>query len=304
MFGQVSVPAESPSQPIDLAEGFIPVPGADLYYRAVGRGRPLIVLHGGPDFDHTYLLPDLDRLADSYRLIYYDQRGRGRSTGAVESVSVASEVDDLDRLREFFDLESIAVLGHSWGGLLALLYALRRPERVSHLILLNTAPATAAGILATRHERLRRSAADAEQLAALRDSPRFAAGDPAAVGGYWQQLYRSTAFHRPENAGRLDLSFPNSPAEGVRRAWAIEERLYVDTYALATFNLIPELGRLALPTLVVHGAADFVPLAEVEQIAGAIPGARLVVLAECGHFAYIEAPGGVRRALAQFFAAA
>ncbi len=60
-----------------LREGYIPAGNARLYYRDIGQGQPIIVLHGGPDFDHTYLLPDLDRLSDSFRLIYYDQRGRG-----------------------------------------------------------------------------------------------------------------------------------------------------------------------------------------------------------------------------------
>jgi len=57
--------------------------GTSLYARMIGSGPPVIVLHGGPDFDHGYLLPDLDRLADSFRLIYYDQRGRGRSAEGI-----------------------------------------------------------------------------------------------------------------------------------------------------------------------------------------------------------------------------
>lgn len=60
-------------------EGRISVGKTSLFYREIGQGQPIIVIHGGPDFDHSYLLPDLDRLADSFRLIYYDQRGRGRS---------------------------------------------------------------------------------------------------------------------------------------------------------------------------------------------------------------------------------
>ena len=79
------------------SEGHVPTAGARLYYRAIGQGPPIIVLHGGPDFDHHYLLPEMDRLADSFRLIYYDQRGRGRSTAGVEpdEVSIGSEVEDL-----------------------------------------------------------------------------------------------------------------------------------------------------------------------------------------------------------------
>lgn len=110
----------------------IPVAGASLYARDIGRGRPLIVLHGGPDFDHAYLLPDLDRLKDAFRLIYHDQRGRGRSADGVrpEDVTLPSELDDLDRVRQHFRWDAPALLGQSWGAVLALEYALRRPTRV------------------------------------------------------------------------------------------------------------------------------------------------------------------------------
>jgi pimeloyl-ACP methyl ester carboxylesterase len=81
-------------------EARVPVGSASLYARDIGKGPPIIVLHGGPDFDHSYLVPDLDRLADAYRLIYYDQRGRGRSRDGFRAVLPAegararhSEVD-------------------------------------------------------------------------------------------------------------------------------------------------------------------------------------------------------------------
>jgi len=67
-------------QPAPL-DGYLPVENARLYYRAIGQGQPILLLHGGPDFDHNYFLPDMDRLSDSFRLIYYDQRGRGKSSG-------------------------------------------------------------------------------------------------------------------------------------------------------------------------------------------------------------------------------
>ncbi len=67
-------------QPV-ARSGYLSINGVELYVREVGAGQPVIVLHGGPDFDHNYLLPEMDRLAGSCRLIYYDQRGRGRSAG-------------------------------------------------------------------------------------------------------------------------------------------------------------------------------------------------------------------------------
>src|SRR5690242_3489218 len=92
------------SDPPAVREGYIPVENAALHYREIGQGQPIIILHGGPDFDHNYFLPDMDRLADSYRLIYYDQRGRGKWTRNVqpEEVTIHSEVADLERVREYF----------------------------------------------------------------------------------------------------------------------------------------------------------------------------------------------------------
>src|SRR5437764_9702984 len=90
-----------------VRESRIDVGGAELYAREIGKGTAIIVLHGGPDFDQSYLLPELDRLADTYRLIYYDQRGRGRSGDGVrpEDVSLASDVADIDKVREHFKLD-------------------------------------------------------------------------------------------------------------------------------------------------------------------------------------------------------
>ena len=111
-------------------ESRIPVGKTSLYSREIGRGEPIIVLHGGPDFDHSYLLPDMDRLSDTFRLIYYDQRGRGKSADDVQpgEVTLTSDLDDLDRVRQHFQLESPALLGHSWGAVLALEYAVRHPS--------------------------------------------------------------------------------------------------------------------------------------------------------------------------------
>src|SRR4030095_11137805 len=111
--------------PPPVHEGYCPVPGAQLYFREIGTGSPLVLLHGGPDFNHHYLLRQLDRFASAFRLIYYDQRGRGKSSRGVapEGVNIDSEVDDVDQLRQYFGLDATTVLGHSWGSLLAMEYA-------------------------------------------------------------------------------------------------------------------------------------------------------------------------------------
>jgi proline iminopeptidase len=275
------------------SEGHVRIDRARLYCRTVGEGRPIIVLHGGPDFDHHYLLPELDRLADSFRLVYYDQRGRGRSAGEVEAdeVSIASEIEDLDSVRRHFRLDSVAVLGHSWGAVLAMEYATRHPDRVSHLILVNTAPASAGDNLAFRQHLLStRPAGDVERMRALASSARYQAGDLETEAEYYR-IHFSVTLRQPEHLeqviGRLRTHFTE---ESVLTARAIEQRLYDETWRSDGYDLIPKLHVLDIPTLVLHGEEDFVPIAIAARIAQAMPCGRLVVLEECGHFAYLESP--------------
>jgi proline iminopeptidase len=273
-----------------------------LFCRDVGSGHPIVVVHGGPDFDHAYLLPELDRLADSFRLVYYDQRGRGRSAEGVrpEDVTLASELDDLERVRSHFELESLAVLGHSWGGVLAMEYAIRHPDRVSQLLLLDTGPASADDWRSFREELARRRPADVDAMRAIASTDAYARGDLEAEAAYYRIHFRITV-RRPDHlellAARLRSNFTE---QGVVLARAIEQRLYEETSELADWDLFPALRRLDVPTLVLHGEDDFVPVEFAARIAEAVPGARLSVLPGCGHFTYLEAPEAVFEELSRF----
>jgi proline iminopeptidase len=285
-------------------EGYVRTDGGRLFLREIGEGQPTIVLHGGPDFDHTYLLPELDRLAGELRLVYYDQRGRGRSAEGVraEDVGIDSEMDDLERVRRHLDLESVAVLGHSWGGLLAMEYATRHPDRVSHLVLMNTGPASHDDCLLLRRYLVEcRPADELERMRAVAATDRYLRGELDAEADYYRIHFRPAVF-RPEVAeqvvGRLRSEFT---PETVLVAREIEQRLYDQTWGLGDYDLTPALARLDIPTLVIHGDHDFVPLDIAVHIAEAVPGAVLHVLEDCGHFAYLEQPEEVRSLMAAFF---
>ena len=284
-----------------VVERYVSVDGVRLYVREVGAGRPVVVLHGGPDFDHSYLVPELDLLADSCRLIYYDQRGRGRSAVGVrpEDVTMESEVDDLDRLRHELALEQVAVVGHSWGGVLAMEYATRRSEHVSHLVLMNTAPAS--GRDADRfRERLRagRPPGDVERMRAIAATTPYLDGDLEAEADYYRIHFRECFRQPAQLETMLRRLRANFTPETVRSARAIEDRLYEQTWSSDGYDLIPELRRLDVPTLVLHGDRDLIPLDIPAHIAQAIPGSRLVVLPDCGHFSYAERPDVVHRHVA------
>jgi proline iminopeptidase len=290
-------------------EGRIPVGTASLYYREIGRGRPLIVLHGGPDFDIAYLLPDLDRLADSFRLIYYDQRGRGRSADQVhpDDVSLASDVLDLDRVRRHFHLESAALLGHSWGTVLALEYALRYPTRVSHLILMNPAPASARDVAILRAGYLQKLGGEMDRQRAIVSSGPYQQGDPDAVTARYRIHFKPALFRALDYEklmAAMQAGFIRQGRAGILKARAVEDRLMRDSWEKDGYDLLPKLRALNVPTLVITGDHDFIPSEVAAHIAQAIPNARLVTLENCGHFAYLECPGPVRAAFDDFFARA
>jgi proline iminopeptidase len=291
---------------VEARTGFVTAGNARLHVRDIGEGPSIVVLHGGPDFDYDYLLPELDRLAEGFRVIYYGQRGRGRSADGVrpDDVTIESEMDDLDHVRRHFGLESMAVLGHSWGGVLAMEYASRHPERLTHLILMNTAPASHEDVQVFRqHLRRSRPAGDVEAMQSLAATAGFRAGDLDVESEYYRIHYRP-GLRAPELLDRLIPRLrANFTPEQVLTARAIEDRLYEETWSSPGYDLLPELRRLAVPTLVICGEDDFVPVDAAAHVAEAIPGARLAVLRQCGHFAYLETPDAVVQHVRELFAA-
>jgi proline iminopeptidase len=218
-----------------------------------------------------------------------------------EDVSMESEVEDLDAIRRSVGLDAIALIGHSWGGLLAMYYALGYPEHVSHLILMHSAPATAGGWsnLLDVFER-QRPPRDREVLDRVEASESFQRGELGAEAEYNRAHFRMTL---PQSdllddlVGRIRVNFT---PESVLKAEQIANRLHEQTSEVSGFDLLPALGRLDIPTLVISAEHDFIPVEIATEIADAMPRARLVVLDGCGHFSYMERPDDVFGLVAGF----
>ena len=284
---------------------YVDVDSARLFCSESGAGDPIVVLHGGPDFDHTYLLPEMDRLAERFRVICYDQRGRGRSADGVqaEDVSIDSEVNDLESLRHALGLETFTVLGHSWGGLLAIEYAIRHAERLDGLVLLGTAPASHADILVVRrHLAARRSPSERSALLELGGTSSFQRGDLDADRAYYRVHFEaalSDPAMRELLVERLRAHF--TPAS-LLLARAIERRLYAQTWERSDYDLLPDLAGVTVPTLVLQGEHDFLGMDAARHIADAAADGELVVLSGCGHFPHMERPGETFGAIESFMA--
>lgn len=263
-----------------------------FYERRVGTGPPVVVLHGGPGAHHDYLLPGFDALADRRLLIYYDQRGGGRSpVGREVPVGWRDHVADLEALRIAWGFERLTLLGYSWGGLLAMLYATEHPGRVERLALVSAAPVWrgARDEFERRFQARTMTPALMEARATLRASG-LRESDPAAHAARLFELAVAGYFHDPARA--RDLT-----------PFRITERTRVAVWdTLGDYDLRLALRRLDLPALVIHGEDDPIPVESARETAACLR-APLHLIPNCGHVPYVEAFDEFKRLLDDFLPA-
>lgn len=286
----------------EVHEGFVEA-GDDvrLFYRTVGSiGDTMVVIHGGPGFDMEYFAADLEPLADRMTLLFYDQRGAGRSSLVSDSVQLDARrfVDDLEALRMHFGLEKMTLFGHSWGAAVAALYTFEHPERVGRLLIVGGVPIRRAQLV----DAFQQMAAGRDSTERRRMEERYEAhladpGDAEACRAYYELWFRP--FYRdPAAANRTRGDFCAGAPDALRNK--VES---VDRYtqaSLGDWDWRPSAADVDAPTLVIHGTADPLPMAGSRDWARALPNARLLVLDGVGHFPYLEVPDAFFSAVSDF----
>jgi len=234
-----------------------------------------------------YLLPQMNKLAEDHFVIFYDQRGSGKSEGGQtpENISLSVFTDDLDAVRKKFGFEKVSLLGHSWGGFLAMQYAIAHPEAVDKLILMNSMPASSSDLALFLQEWDHRMAPHAKKLQKLESSLEFAAGDPDTVASYYTIAFR-TFCAVEKKADELNLMASSLANKNGLKTADILRR----TVLLQPFDIRDSLKKLPCKTLIVHGDKDPVPASAAENLHKSIPNSQLAVIKECGHFPYVEKP--------------
>ena len=292
-------PASRPNV-FPLEEGFVDNNGVLLYFKSVGQGRPLVIVHGGPGASHDYLLPNLYRLATSYRLIFVDERGSGRSPRLEDTTQYTAEkmADDVEAVRSALQLGSIALLGHSFGGVVVQAYAFKYQAHLSHLILASTFSSTRELNEPLTRIKQRMPADRRAKLEALENAGLFGKGDPyehnrypddyakLAWGiGYFPYLYDA----RPDGNYDPLLSNTTNSWELYRAMWGSHGEFVVDGN-LKDVEWLDRLPQIKVPTLVMVGDHDQVDPAMSREMASKIPGAKLVILPRAGHMTFVDQP--------------
>jgi len=260
-------------------ETVVPLRDVVLLMRRIGHGPAVVVLHGGPGAHHEYLLPQFDALTHGRELLYYDQRGGGRSPVARGvPVGWTEQVADLEALRTHLALEQLTLLGYSWGGLLALLYALEHRDRVGRLALVSPAPAWRAAREGFERRFAERTVDPLfqEERRRLRESG-LRESDPPAFQQRIFELSVAPYFYDPARARELTPFRVTGRTQ--QEVWA----------SLGDYDLRPRLGRLrGIPSLVMHGEDDPIPI-DAARTAADLIGAEFHPLPHCGHVPYVEA---------------
>jgi proline iminopeptidase len=281
--------------PAPRASGFTQTTQVPLFWAAYGReGAPrLLVLHGGPGASHDYLLPQMLRLAEEYDLLFYDQRGGGRSRPPDNApITWRTQVDDLAAVAGEFQLHPLSVVGYSWGAMLALLYAidasratLVQPER---LLLIDPAPLTRQFRAAFEAEFARRqSSAEVQAMREELAASGLRERDPDAYRQRTFELGVAGYFADPRRA--RDLTPFRVTGRVQQAVWE----------SLGDFDLVRDLTDVRLPAIITHGREDPIPLESSLAAARALA-AELIVIDDCGHVPYVEQPGILFPALVRF----
>jgi proline iminopeptidase len=265
-----------------------------LHVDVLGQGQPLVLMHGGPSAD-LWTLAAFRRLADEFTLVFYDHRCNGRSTGPpVSSMTWDNLTADADALREHLGFETWAVLGHSFGGNVALEYALRYPDRVSRLLLLDTG-ADSRWAREVAPEVLARRGYPPAKVDLVR---RWFRGD-FGRREYYRIFWRIGDAYSSGNG--LYAAARELAAGGWRSRIRPEAFIHSSRSLLPGWSVVSRLGAIAVPTLVLAGRDDFVFPPECQrELADGIPRSELVLVDHAGHNPHDERPERVMRSVRSF----
>lgn len=285
------------------AEGFVDTGSALIYYKTIGRGRPLVVLHGGPGSTHGYFLPYVLPLARNRQLVLIDQRGSGQSQRLDDhgQYNLEAMSDDVEAVRVALGLGQIDLLGHSFGGILAQAVAIRYPGSIRRLVLASTGSSAA------------RINADFKTIKDSLDKDLRARIDALEARG----IIGPDGAHLPEYRQLADQAeapynyYVRPPAwsesgeslgwDVLNQMWGAKSDFHIDGN-LAGFDFTQELRKMKVPALVIYGDHDIVSDATARESHEALSGSQLVEIPRSAHMTMVDQNAAFNDAVSRFLA--
>ncbi len=276
-----------------------------LYHFAVGNGRTVLVVHGGPGMPFREPMAGLEPLTGEYRFHYYDQRGCGKSTRPFDrfdsqnmyenmtlldkTLGLGAQIADIERIRHILGEDKLILVGHSWGGFLASLYAAEFPDRVEKLILISPAnslvmpqPDADSDLFASVRSRLPQQEL-AEYDAFMKEYMDFnklfqrSEADLIALDEQFGKYYMSV----------MELPEENLVEQGELGGW-MTWAMYISMGQQHDYR--PLMRRVTAPVLVIHGTEDLQSEDASRLYSDTFPNARFEIIPDASHFSFQEQP--------------
>jgi proline iminopeptidase len=280
----------------DSNEGYIKSSDdVQLFYRITGKGKDTIVmLHGGPGFNMGYFAPDVEPLGASFVLVFYDQRGNGKSSIITDSskLNLSAHIEDLEALRRHFKIKKMLILGHSRGAMLAARYALKYQDHVSKMVFSSPGPLRRNPSYTQTISNISKwmDSSTLEQLNKLRAARIDPSKDAQATCREFWKLFAKGYFADPYDTvtiKRMKGDFCSASSAGIRNG------LRVSTYtwaSLGEWDWRNDFHQLKNPVLIIAGTKDIIPQEAIQEWKNALPNARLVLIKDASHYPQIEQP--------------
>jgi proline iminopeptidase len=288
-----------PAAAIDfpMHQGWVDARGTMIYYETVGRGAPIVIVHGGPGATHDYFLPYLLPLARRNKLVFIDERGSGKSQKLEDpsGYTVDNMVEDVEAVRQALVLGKITLLGHSYGGVLAQAYALKYQQNLTHLILCSTFPSTAEMNQVFVKIKQNMSPELRARIDGLEKQGLFGHGKPWEQGRYpdeymvaaWGEGYFPYVYANRPDPNYDPLDDGKIAWDVYREMWGSDGEFVIDGN-LKSAEYVDKLSTIHVPTLILVGDHDEVDQSLSKQMHEKIEGSQLVVLPKSGHMTFAD----------------
>lgn len=282
-----------------IDQGYVDARGVFIYYKSLGSGPPLLILHGGPGASHDYLLPHLAPLARRNRLVFIDERGGGKSPKLENAAeyTVENMADDAETVRKALRLGKINLLGHSCGGVLAQAYALKYQKNLSHLVLCSTFHSTKRFNEVLKAMKTNMAPELRERIEKLEAAGLYGHGKDYAKNRYpseymvaaWGEGYFPYLYQNRPDANFDPNSMGNMAWDVYREMWGSHGEFVVDGN-LTSVEYADRLRSIKVPTLITVGDHDQIDPALSREMQALITGSKLVILPKSGHSTFEDQP--------------
>lgn len=270
--------------------------GCEIFVREMGQGASIVFLHGGWGAEHSYLIDGFKEFSKNYHLIFYDQRGSIRSPCQTDSViTVQNHVEDLEKLRKELKQDKLLLIGHSMGGMLAMNYVDKYPDKVKGLILIASPPAvgTVQGFMEDEKKVLQRwDRPDVIETLKENGLERQKKKDYTfKQKGLWHSItFAAINLHNVSLWKKMKGEFYYSPKAGMAAGQSMNE----------TWDFTEQLKFLDSPIYVIHGDDDFIPISKHSQWTEKVEKVELKVVNKAGHISWIDQPEKVKNLIYQY----